>query len=155
MGRKKKNEEQANNERWLARHPDFITLVFGFFVVMFSVSQVDSKKVGRFTESFNEALQWQVFDAKGGNALMPGGYSGDTSTPLVSKNPAEISQLDYHGQKAAIRSGLSRRKQKVPELGGLKVLEVHGELVLRLPEKLMFDVADADLHEDGRKALAA
>ena len=49
--RKKKHPEHVNHERWLVSYADFITLLFAFFVVMFAVSQVDSKKVGRFTEA--------------------------------------------------------------------------------------------------------
>ena len=45
--RKKKHPEHVNHERWLVSYADFITLLFAFFVVMFAVSQVDSKKLGR------------------------------------------------------------------------------------------------------------
>ena len=43
MARKKKHPEHVNHERWLVSYADFITLLFAFFVVMFAVSQVDSK----------------------------------------------------------------------------------------------------------------
>ena len=57
--RKKKHPEHANHERWLVSYADFITLLFAFFVVMFAVSQVDSKRVGRFTEAFSKAVGHQ------------------------------------------------------------------------------------------------
>lgn len=34
----------VNHERWLVSYADFITLLFAFFVVMYSVSQVDEQK---------------------------------------------------------------------------------------------------------------
>jgi flagellar motor protein MotB len=71
MARKKKHPEHVNHERWLISYADFITLLFAFFVVMFAVSQVDTKQVGRFTESFTDALEWQVFDTKGARASCP------------------------------------------------------------------------------------
>ena len=49
--RRAKKHEHVSHERWLVSYADFITLLFAFFVVMFAVSQVDSKKVGRFVES--------------------------------------------------------------------------------------------------------
>ena len=44
MARKKKHEEPENHERWLVSYADFITLLFAFFVVMYSVSSVNEGK---------------------------------------------------------------------------------------------------------------
>ena len=37
-------EEHENHERWLVSYADFITLLFAFFVVMYSISQVNEGK---------------------------------------------------------------------------------------------------------------
>ena len=68
--RKKKHPEHVNHERWLISYADFITLLFAFFVVMFAVSQVDTAKVGRFTQSFQEAIGIEL--ATGGAGILPG-----------------------------------------------------------------------------------
>jgi chemotaxis protein MotB len=44
MARKRKQEEHVNHERWLISYADFITLLFAFFVVMYSVSSVNEGK---------------------------------------------------------------------------------------------------------------
>ena len=44
MARKRKQEEQENHERWLVSYADFITLLFAFFVVMYSVSAINEGK---------------------------------------------------------------------------------------------------------------
>lgn len=44
MARRKKVEEHVNHERWLVSYADFITLLFAFFVVMYSVSSVNEGK---------------------------------------------------------------------------------------------------------------
>lgn len=44
MARKKKPEEHENHERWLISYADFITLLFAFFVVMYSVSSINEGK---------------------------------------------------------------------------------------------------------------
>ncbi len=41
---KKKHEEHENMERWLVSYADFITLLFAFFVVMYSISSVNEGK---------------------------------------------------------------------------------------------------------------
>jgi len=44
MARRKKVEEHINHERWLVSYADFITLLFAFFVVMYSISSVNEGK---------------------------------------------------------------------------------------------------------------
>ncbi len=44
MARKKKPEEHENHERWLVSYADFITLLFAFFVVMYSISSINEGK---------------------------------------------------------------------------------------------------------------
>lgn len=44
MARKKRVEEHVNHERWLVSYADFITLLFAFFVVMYSISSINEGK---------------------------------------------------------------------------------------------------------------
>lgn len=44
MARRKRVEEHINHERWLVSYADFITLLFAFFVVMYSISSVNEGK---------------------------------------------------------------------------------------------------------------
>ena len=44
MARRQKQEEHENHERWLISYADFITLLFAFFVVMYSVSSINEGK---------------------------------------------------------------------------------------------------------------
>jgi chemotaxis protein MotB len=53
---KKKHEEHENHERWLVSYADFITLLFAFFVVMYSVSAVNVGKFRTVSESIKAAL---------------------------------------------------------------------------------------------------
>jgi chemotaxis protein MotB len=56
--RRRTAEIQVNHERWLVSYADFITLLFAFFVVMYSISQVNESKYrvlsATLTEIFNE-----------------------------------------------------------------------------------------------------
>src|SRR5689334_23656117 len=87
MARKKKHPEHVNHERWLISYADFITLLFAFFVVMFAVSQVDSKKVGRFTESFSRAIGIDVFPQLG-RGLMAGSSDGTVANDPEPTKPS-------------------------------------------------------------------
>jgi chemotaxis protein MotB len=57
MSRKKKAAEHVNHERWLVSYADFITLLFAFFVVLFSSSQVDQRKAGKISKAIQDAFQ--------------------------------------------------------------------------------------------------
>ncbi len=57
MARKPKHEEHENHERWLVSYADFITLLFAFFVVMYSVSSVNEGKYRVLSDAIVAAFQ--------------------------------------------------------------------------------------------------
>ena len=59
MARKKKHEEHVNHERWLVSYADFITLLFAFFVVMYSVSSVNEGKYRVLSDALLSAFHTQ------------------------------------------------------------------------------------------------
>lgn len=56
MARKKRDEEHINHERWLVSYADFITLLFAFFVVMYSISSVNDGKYRVLSETLTDAF---------------------------------------------------------------------------------------------------
>lgn len=51
MARRRHHEEHENHERWLVSYADFITLLFAFFVVMYSISSVNEGKYKILSDS--------------------------------------------------------------------------------------------------------
>jgi chemotaxis protein MotB len=51
MGRRRAPEEHENHERWLVSYADFITLLFAFFVVMYSISSINEGKYKILSDS--------------------------------------------------------------------------------------------------------
>lgn len=56
MVRRRRQEVHVNQERWLVSYADFITLLFAFFVVMYSISQVSDSKYRVLSDTFIEAF---------------------------------------------------------------------------------------------------
>jgi len=54
---KRRYQDRANHDRWLVSYADFITLLFAFFVVLYSSSQVDKRKAGRLALAIQVAFQ--------------------------------------------------------------------------------------------------
>ncbi len=69
MAKKKGHEEEhENHERWLVSYADFITLLFAFFVVMYSVSRVDNKRLSQVVSGIKFAMH---FKGTGGVGQLP------------------------------------------------------------------------------------
>jgi chemotaxis protein MotB len=166
MARKKKHPEHANHERWLISYADFITLLFAFFVVMFAVSQVDSKKVGRFQDSFSLAV---------GISTNERGYlprmEADAAPLAASMLPIEdLPELEggktkgegeadeppkFPQQLAELERDLEERRSLEEQLAGLKVLRRGNDLVLRLDATALFDSGDDNLRDGAMDMLVA
>ncbi len=99
MARKKKHEEHENHERWLVSYADFITLLFAFFVVLYSVSRVDNKRMQQAANSIRWAMHYS-------------GTGGTGALPIFDGPPAE-------GGGPALSSGSNTpqaRQQKAIEM---------------------------------------
>ncbi len=64
MRRKRRDQdEEVNHDRWLISYADFITLMFAFFVVMYSISSVSEGKYRVLSDSLS-----QIFDKTQGDS---------------------------------------------------------------------------------------
>lgn len=55
--RRARHRAHVNHERWLVSYADFITLLFAFFVVLFSASQADHKKQAQLAGAIDSAFR--------------------------------------------------------------------------------------------------
>ena len=54
--RNKNHEEHIDTHRWVISYADFITLLFAFFVVMYSISSVNVSKYKSLSEGMKSAF---------------------------------------------------------------------------------------------------
>ncbi|HDL03806.1 MAG TPA: chemotaxis protein MotB [candidate division Zixibacteria bacterium] len=69
MARRKRGEDNENLDRWLLTYADLITLLLAFFIVMYSMSQVDAKKFGKMSRALSGALKGGSIAIKRGNDI--------------------------------------------------------------------------------------
>jgi chemotaxis protein MotB len=86
MARRRYEEDPENNDRWLVSYADFITLLFAFFVVMYSVSRVDNRRLAQVVRAIQFALHFK-------------GSGGVGEPPLFRGPPSE------GGRLADVRAG--------------------------------------------------
>ncbi|MBD3332001.1 OmpA family protein [candidate division GN15 bacterium] len=76
--RPRKDDDGDNLDRWLLTYADLITLLLAFFVVMYSMSQIDAKKFGKMAQALSGVLKggdvvldrWDLNPAASGHGLL-------------------------------------------------------------------------------------
>ena len=118
MSRKKKAAEHANHERWLVSYADFITLLFAFFVVLFSSSQVDKRKVGKISTAIQEAFQQMgIFQTANSRVPMV------TADPLPAENIQMLDDAKGMSGRGKMASPFEKMLASPPGPKGMETLQ--------------------------------
>lgn len=183
MSKKKKHEEHVNHERWLVSYADFITLLFAFFVVLFSSSQVDRSKSKKMALAIESAFQsFSIFkenpgtqDEEGAGGGTPGNmtlwksYLIDSSDgkvlvlppELVSDENAQVAPLPRSEEDVAMNVGflytedraLARAQRDLMHV--IEELKVDGELKVQIEDRgVVITLSDAALFDEGKEILS-
>ena len=85
--RRKIPDDGGNHERWMVSYADFITLLFAFFVVMYSISSVNEGKYKTLSNSLGDAFSNKD---QQGSPLEPAevGTPPTTIQPIPLENPS-------------------------------------------------------------------
>lgn len=95
-------EEPENHERWLVSYADFITLLFAFFVVMYSVSSVNEGKYrilsetleGAFSNSHRSSDSIQLGEHQSANSPIENRIFNHQENPESLLDVGEIQNLE-------------------------------------------------------------
>lgn len=117
MARKRAPEEHENHERWLVSYADFITLLFAFFVVMYSISSVNEGKFRVLSHSLVASFSSQT------RSMDPVQFgTASTSFPIapapLNRTPIKL-DLPESMAKDAIKVDPSAIKKSSPEMDEL------------------------------------
>lgn len=143
MSRKHAEEEHENHERWLLSYADFITLLFALFTVLYVSARSDDAAIEALVRGMNAA-----FDG-GMPSLIEADFAADPpDLPDLPPNPysPEAAAPVLYALKDDLTGSLS---DHVLQLGF-----VDQDLVLVLPERLLFAPGQAELHPAAYGALS-
>jgi chemotaxis protein MotB len=151
VAKKQHHEEHENHERWLVSYADFITLLFAFFVVMYSISRVDNKRMAQITQAIKFAMHFK-------------GTGGVGELPLFDGPPSEGGCVSNSGTQAkthprdkevveAVRRRLEKRLRDYlqfrPEQNPVVVKAIEGRrLSVRLSAAHFFDPSQANIRPE-------
>ena len=144
---KKKHEEHENHERWLVSYADFITLLFAFFVVMYSISSVNEGKFRTVSDSIKAALNPVVSPS---SSLTP--FTIGQNKALALKPTIE------EAKEPAVRR-LRQIMRSLKEETHLEIVQLkeltNGDIVLTLPDTVLFRPGEAVLQNEARPFIQA
>jgi chemotaxis protein MotB len=164
MTRRRKPSPHVNHERWLVSYADFITLMFAFFVVMFSSSQVDKRKVGRLAHEMQVAFkdlgifpEASKYPIPGGDPLNPSGISDPTVRsvlPEAEQDFGKSATVPDPGGVAAIQKQLQTELKLQIEDKDISLKAHRDGLVITLHEVGFFDSGSATVKPGALEALS-
>ncbi|MEZ6185769.1 MAG: flagellar motor protein MotB [Planctomycetota bacterium] len=154
MARKHKHEEHENHERWLVSYADFITLLFAFFVVLYSISQVDLKKLSQAKKSFGNSFRGSselTAETDPSQHVDPDSWRYAPIFPNVVNEAAE-DEKDYQDMRE-----VKRRLQAILESDGLtegvKLGVENRGLVVHVEADVLFGKRSVKIAPQGRRLL--
>lgn len=155
MARRRKHEdEHENHERWLVSYADFITLLFAFFVVMYSLSSINEGKYRIMSDSVVNAFR--KLGVQSNNAQM-------SSAPIPSIRPSapppspEIEEARKAKAERVKNMAEEIRKVLAPLVadGQVRVTEGAFGITVEINASVLFNPGEAQLGRDAVTALRA
>ena len=132
--KKRSTEDDINTNSWIDTYADTITLLLTFFILLYSISIVDSQKLRELSQALQNSLS---------------GSSEITNIEDVKDLKIQTGNSNYED--------LSEKLNKIIEKNGLteviKIREEDRGIVLQLDETILFDSGRADLKDYSREVL--
>ncbi len=139
MAKKKKHEEHENHERWLVSYADFITLLFAFFVVMYSVSSTNEGKLRAAADSISQAF----------NPIVSMSASPVRIDPKISEQNLNIITPDFKVYQ--------KLKEALAESGDwgdrIQVTIEKRGIVIRVADTVIFDTGKSEIRSEAKEVL--
>lgn len=163
MAIRKPVDEPVNHERWLVSYADFITLLFAFFVVMYSISQVNDSKYRVLSDSLTDTFQnpqsaidlIDFGESNNGNPDNIIALNGDG--PLESQDAVAQANTGDSDQDSQVGELGSQIEERFAELLNDNLITVTGNenwLEVELKSSLLFDSGEAELKTAAAQLLA-
>jgi len=167
---KKKKHKEGNSERWLLTYADMLTLLFVLFVVLFAMSNLDSKKIAAVSGSLNAALgngsgtAYSILD--GGVGILDGGVGSTleteaaTQATTVSPTNSSTNPSAQSNEQKVEQAQIKDVKENIDEIisstnvgGDIGVNIKESGLVITFPSNTFFDSGKAILKDNMKEAL--
>lgn len=158
MIRRQFEEDDENHERWLISYADFITLLFAFFVVMYSVSSVNQGKYKELSTSINTAFSNKKPTQETNNPAATDSQTKPQAKkpiepPLPSSAPTQAQQQEVDAM-SSLGQNLSNQLSALIKTGHARVIQNNRGLRIDIKDSVLFTAGSADLIETAKPILS-
>lgn len=151
MNHSRRYNNRVSHERWLVSYADFITLMFAFFVVMFSSARIDKEKMAQLTEAIQSGFQ----ELGAPSPARP--HSAQPRADELARTPPPKSGLSEVNHKLEDFAAIQKELEKLlsPEIRRREVaLRVEPDgLIISLREIGFFDSGSAQIKSQAMGAV--
>ncbi len=156
MRRKRAHQEEDNLERWLVSYADFITLLFAFFVVMYSMSSVNEGKYRVLSDTMVAAFNTPP------KSMDPIQIGEEQKTILKDNSvvqdikPIEIIPEQKTPEKDEMQEISEQVKKSLQPLIRQGLVNVNKNKLwveVELNNSLLFDIGSAELEEESASVI--
>ena len=149
MARKKKSSDnQLTGDEWLATYSDCVTLLMTFFVLLYSMSTVDTEKVRAISEAFS------VMSGKSADSILQ--YDMYEGTQPVLGGESKVDELLGQSQDADKRTMYDTVKDYVDQNGLNAMIDVAKDengVALQIRDNILFESGKAELKTESNEVL--
>ena len=156
MRRKKNKQEEDNLERWLVSYADFITLLFAFFVVMYSMSSVNEGKYRVLSDTMVAAFNTPP------KSIDPIQIGEEPKTIIKEKKviqnikPIKILQEEQPSTNEQMKLISNRVQNSLKPLINKGLVNVNQNnlwVEVELNNSLLFDIGSAELEDESNSVI--
>ncbi len=133
--------EKENHERWVISYADLVTLLLGFFIILYATSDIDIQKFESISVGLARAFNVDVRQSGiEGSAVLEGGRG-------IIPNTLSTTPIDANLER--IREAVRRQSEaKGIDLDKIVVTRDDESIIIRLADSLLFPSASALIRED-------
>lgn len=141
MARRRKRTEHDNHDRWLVSYADFVTLLFAFFVVMYSISSVNEEKYKTFGVALTSAFGKSAAETVSGDvAGQPGLLMVDPQTARLGKQQRQLQE-----RMKNLSAGLSRVMSSLIDQKQVSISQTRRGVQIDISASMLFRTGEAAL----------
>jgi chemotaxis protein MotB len=153
--RRRGHEERENHDRWLVSYADFITLLFAFFVVMYSISSVNEGRYRVLSNALSNAFGYLRANPTS-SAVAPIIASVAPAVPIKSRSNSEDEKVKKETKKMQdLAESILKVLAPLVKDGQVRVTRGARGVGVEINASLLFAPAQALLQPDSIAALKA
>jgi chemotaxis protein MotB len=143
MAHKQKHEAEESSERWLLTYADMITLLLVFFIVLYSMANIDREKFGAVAASMARAF------GRGEGLITGLGGGGSSASAPIFFSTLPQQQQDF----LSVGAAMAEFADKAGLTGDIAVNMTYEGIVISLSDALVFEPGGAEISESAKATL--